>query len=502
MNDAARSVLERLRQVRETDAPTHGGGLLSYVYDSGEAILDDLAAQAAVLALPVNGLDPTAFPSVAAMERDLITFARTMLNGDRGRGARQVTGSITSGGTESCLLAVKTARDLWRASPLRAAQQTGAEPNLGARMPRLVAPATVHAAFQKACHYFGLEFDAVPVDATGVVDAADVIARLGDDVALVVLSAPSYPTGQLDPIREVAAETEARGISLHVDACIGGFALPWWPGLPAWDFRVPGVTSVSADLHKFGYAPKGTSVLLHRGRVRHRTQFFATKRWPGYPVVNSTMLGSKSAASLAAAWAVVTYLGTSGYAELTAQAYAATQGILTEVEQIPGLRVLGDPVGPLFALAADESMSPSHQVDPHHFADRLTQFGFRAQPQPGFLSRERVPHSVHFTVTPVVEGRLPEIFAAMRETAALERGRPRANPRLELLALRTLGLLKPDATIGPNGVNALLTAVGMGSSSASLPARMAPLMRILEELPPSIAEALLTEIVARLSDPR
>src|SRR5688572_7006678 len=276
-------ILARLAELRAADAPTHGGRVLSYVYDSGLAELDELAADAIRAVQPVNGLDPTTFSSVAALEREVIGFARELLHGDV-----DVVGTVTTGGTESCLLAVKTARDLWRRQNPDAVVA-----------PRLIAPVTVHAAFQKAAHYFGLHLDLVPVAADGTVTAAAIVEHLGDDVALVVVSAPSYPFAALDPVEEVAGACAARGIALHVDACIGGLVLPFWTTregveLRAWDFRVEGVTSVSADLHKFGYAPKGASVLLQRGRERQRAQFFATTRWPGYPVVNPTILGSKS----------------------------------------------------------------------------------------------------------------------------------------------------------------------------------------------------------------
>lgn len=487
-------VLDRLRQLRTGDAPTHGGELLSYVYDSGMAELDELAAEAVKLVLPINGLDPTTFTSVPAMERDLIGFTKRMLNGERGRGHNKVVGSITSGGTESCLLAVKTARDYWQAER----ERNGHPPSV----PRLLAPRTVHAAFQKAAHYFGLELDLVPVAADGSVQAQDLIGRMGSDVALVVVSAPSYPTAQLDPVAEVAAAALSRGISCHVDACIGGFALPWWGELPPWDFRVAGVTSISADLHKFGYAPKGASVLLQRGRERHRHQFFATRRWPGYPIVNPTMLGSRSATGLAAAWAIVQHLGVPGYQELTAQARRATESILAEIELIAGLKVLGHPTGPLFALVADEDVTESHRVDPHHFADRMSVHGFTVQHQPGFMQTDgpRMPHSVHFTVTPVTERRLPELLAALRLAAAEARGRPRANPRFELTALRLTGLLRENAALSPGKAGLLLRAMGMGSSDSELPTEMAPLMRILEELPVSVAESVLIEILARLSE--
>ena len=181
---APSEILERLADLRQNDAPTHGGRVLSYVYDSGLAELDELAASAMRLVQPVNGLDPTTFTSVAVMEREVVGFARDLLGGDA-----DVVGSVTTGGTESCLLAVKTARDNWT----------------GVGTPRLLAPVTVHAAFHKAAHYFGLELDLVPVGPDGRVPASALIDRLGADVALVVVSAPSYPVAALDPIAEVAA---------------------------------------------------------------------------------------------------------------------------------------------------------------------------------------------------------------------------------------------------------------------------------------------------------
>ena len=354
-------ILAELAQLRAADAPTHGGRVLSYVYDSGEPELDELAA-AARLVQPVNGLDPTTFTSVAAMESGLVGFARRVFHGDGDEGDEGgvVVGSVTSGGTESCLLAVKTARDVWRSARLGTP-----------RVPRIVAPITVHAAFHKAAEYLGLVLDLVPVDpATGTTTPAAIEERLADDVALVVLSAPSYPFATLDPIADVAAVCASRGIALHVDACIGGFALAFWPDeLPAWDLAVPGVTSLSADLHKYGYAPKGVSVLLTRGRDRQRHQYFATTGWPGYPVVNPTMAGSKPAGPLAAAWSITEALGESGFAELTARAARATAALRDVVDGIDGLRVVGDPTGPLLAVATDDGVEPARRVDPHQWAD-------------------------------------------------------------------------------------------------------------------------------------
>lgn len=486
-------VLERLRALREGDAPTHGGKVLSYVYDSGMPELDRLANLAAEIARPLNGLDPTTFPSIAAMERDLIAFARRALGGDRRRIGGPVVGSVTSGGTESCLLAVKTARDLWRAENPRLAART---------RPRLVAPATAHAAFQKAARLFDLEWTPVPCGADGAVRASEVIRRLDPRTALVVVSAPAYPSGAIDPIAAVSRAAETRGIACHVDACFGGFALPWWPDAPVWDLRLPGVTSISADLHKFGYAPKGVSVLLHRGRARHRAQFFSTTQWPGYPVVNPTLLGSRSASPLAAAWAITQRLGAAGYRELTASCVRSVAVIEAAVSGIPGLAVQGRPLGPAIALVADDSVPASERVDPHHLADEMVGFGFRIQHQPGLRQENgvRLPHTAHLTVTPVTERTLPELTAALRRAADTVRGRAQASAGPALAALRLLGYGSGERVPGPAAAWTILRLAG-AARGVTGGGRAAPLMALTERLPAPVAEALLTELLARLDEP-
>jgi glutamate/tyrosine decarboxylase-like PLP-dependent enzyme len=470
--------------------------VLSYVYDSGLAELDDLAAAAIRAVQPVNGLDPTTFTSVAVMEGEVVAFARDLLGGDR-----DVVGSVTTGGTESCLLAVKTARDAWRIS-------TGSIGETGAT-PRLLAPVTVHAAFHKAAHYFGLTLDLVPVGEDGLPDADEIIARMGPDVALVVVSAPSYPHAALDPVAVVAAAAASRGIDCHVDACIGGWVLPFWSSVPPWDFRVAGVTSISADLHKFGYAPKGVSVLLQRGRDRQRAQFFATTRWPGYPVVNPTMLGSKSAGPLAAGWAITRALGRDGLAQLAASCERSTVALRELIAGIDGLRVVGDPVGPLLAVATDDAAPASVQVDPHHWADQARAHGWLLQLQPGLAQTAGItlPHTTHLTITPVTEAALPELSAALVAAADEVRGIPAVS------AADVLGALPPALAAGLTAADsqpldsetafAILSGIGLLSSgSGALPDRMAPFLALIEALPAPLTERLLTELVGRVVEPR
>lgn len=495
-------ILNDLTALRTHDAPTHGGKVLSYVYDTGIAEIDELAAAAAREVQSINGLDPTVFPSIAMMESELLGFARDMLHGDN-----EVFGNVTSGGTESSLLAVKTARDLWRA------QHRDRGPYA---VPKLVAPTTVHAATHKAAAYFDLELVLVPVDPeTGAVDAQDVLDVLDDDVALVVLSAPNYPYAQIDPIDRIAPIAHARGIAVHVDACIGGFALPWWKGLGIqWDFAVTGVTSIAADLHKYGYAPKGASVLMHRGLDRHRAQYFALIGWPGYPVVNPTMLGSKSAAPVASAWAITKFLGAQGYAQLTERTQNATQELLRGFNEIVGLRVQGEPAGPLLAVVADDSVAAADRVDPHLLVDEMRASGWILQSQPGCVQPDGtvLPHSAHLTITPVIDGQTGALLKAANRAAECVRGLSGASADLRTAGIAAALTAKlAEFGVDAQGVGAqfmpalavqdILADLGVDTQTGVLPNDMSGLLAIAQRLPNAVAQRLLTEILAILVTP-
>ncbi len=454
--------LARLAALRAADPPTHGGRVLSYVYDPGRPDLDALVAQAVTAFLPVNGLDPTTFGSVAVLERDLVGFGRETTHGDA-----DVVGSVTSGGTESCLLAVKVARDLWRRDH--------------AGEPTLVLPTTAHAAFRKAAAYLGLRVIEVSVDAATGRPLPDRVLAAVDacEPALVVLSAPCYPYGFVDPIGEIAPACAERGIPVHVDACVGGLLLPFLSpdrraAVGEWDFAVPGVMSISMDLHKYGYAPKGASLLLHRGRERHLTQYFASKAWPGYPVVNPTALGTRSATAMAAAWAVVQVLGDEGYGELTGRIVAAWDVLRATVDGIPGLRVLGDPAPGLLALASTGDAAT--EVDPFHLVDEVRRRGFLLQAQPGFAQPDgtALPRTVHLTVTPVTTTVVDELAATLVAAAEAVRGQSPPEPDLGLVAR---------------------------VAASGLPDDLAVVMATLEALPAGIAEPALAAILQSVIDP-
>lgn len=484
--DAPADILARLDALRAADAPTSGGRLLSYVYDPGVTELAELAGAAALRAQPLNGLDPTTFPSIAVMERDLVALGRDVLAG----GDPDVAGTVTSGGTESCTLAVKSARDTWRA-------RTGAE-----HRPTLLVGATAHAAFHKAAHHLDLKLEVLPVDpVTARLRPEDVAAALSPDVALVVASAPSYPHGALDPVIEIAEVCAAHDVALHVDGCIGGWVLPWWPGIEGrrWDLTVPGVASLSVDLHKYGYAPKGVSLLLFRDRDRHRAHWFATTRWPGYAVVNPTLLGSRSAMPTAAGWAVSQALGEPGFAELVEPMARATQRIRDAVDGTEGLRVVGDPVGPLLAVATDDDLPAERRVDPHRWSDAAADDGWALQPQPRHLQSDGtvLPRTTHLTITPVTEAVVDDLVAALGKAADRVRGVAGASAPPEFVA--AAAHIDP-ADLTSEIAAGVLALAGL-DPKAGLDGPKADILALVEELPAPVAERLLVEFLARFLEP-
>jgi glutamate/tyrosine decarboxylase-like PLP-dependent enzyme len=475
-------VLAELTGLQSGDVPTHGGATMAYVYDSGRTDLDGLAAAAQAAFQWTNALDPTAFPSVARIEDDLVGAAADLLGG----GAATV-GTLTSGGTESCLLAVLAARGRWR--------RRGR-----AGRPQLLLPVTAHAAFRKAAHLFDLDVVDLPVDPrTCRVDVAAVRAALSPDAALVVVSAPSYPHGVLDPVGEVAAAAAAAGVPCHVDACIGGWVLPFLDDVPEpFDLSVPGVTSLSVDLHKYGYAPKGVSVLLTADPELRQEHWFATAAWPGYPVVNPTLAGTRPAGPMAAAWAVGRWLGDDGYRELARRTRAATVALAEGVRGIDGVRVVGEPVATLLAVAQDGDDGGDDGVDVLHLADEMTARGWLLQPQPPFAQDTGgLPATLHLTVTGATADKVPALCADLAEAARAARALPPVVPDPGLVAAAA-GI--DVATLTVADVDGLLELAGVGGGR--LPERMAPVHALVAALPRPLAERLLAGVLDLVYRPR
>ncbi|MGW0028868.1 pyridoxal phosphate-dependent decarboxylase family protein [Streptomyces sp. NPDC003314] len=471
---SAAEVLDELRGLREADAPTRGGRTFAYVYDAGVEGLDELAAAAYTAFATVNGLDPTVFPSVARLENDVVGAVAALL------GAPGARGTFTSGGTESILLAVKAARDHARAER-------------GVTAPRLVLPSTAHAAFHKAAHYLGLETVVVPVDpVTFRADAGAIGAAITDRTALVVASAPSYAHGVIDPVAEIAAAAAGRGVLCHVDACIGGWLLPHLRRagrtVEPFDLSVPGVTSLSVDLHKYGYADKGASVVLYRDAGLRRHQYFAHAGWPGYPVVNPTVQGTKSGGLLAQAWAVLRYVGEDGYTALAGRVGEASDRLLAGLRAVPGVRVLGDPAAGLVSFTVlDDAGAPDLSLL-LHLADEMRILGWYLQPQ---LSFDGLPPNLHLTLTPATAGRVDALVEDLVKALGSARALPpvTVDPALVGFAAR----LDP-ATLGPDEIAAVLAFAGLDGDGA-LPDRTAPVLALLDAMPGPLKERLLAEFV-------
>jgi glutamate/tyrosine decarboxylase-like PLP-dependent enzyme len=471
----AQQVLAEIEALRRLDRPTHGGRLFAYVYDSGEPGLDELQHAAYAMSAAVNGLDPTAFPSLLAMENALVGAAARLLGGDA-----DTVGSVTSGGTESLILAVKAARD--------------AAPHIDA--PRIAMASSAHAAFAKAGSYLRVALDVVPVDAATLrPEPAAMAAAIGPSTVLVVVSAPSYAHGVIDPVAPIAAAAAHRGVRCHVDACFGGWILPFRRQLgqpvPDFDLSTPGVTSLSVDLHKYAYTPKGVSVLLHKNAALRVSQYFAWAAWPGYTMINSTIQSTRSGGPIAAAYATLRRLGLDGYRQLTGQVVAACDGLAAAVRSVDGLRLMAEPESSVVCFT---STDPG--LDLFVLADELAERGWHTQSQ---LAYADLPASIHLTVTASVAPRVDEFAAALRSAVASARDLGPASPTPHLLEL--LSSLTPDQ-VGPELVATMAAALGLGAGGDQpLPSRQADINALLNAAPPALRERLLVEFLSLLQRP-
>lgn len=473
------TILATLREYRRADLPDKGGTTTAYVYDAGLDDLAELGVAAYAIAQPVNGLDPTAFPSYAAVENDVVAAAVSLFGG----GVPGVVGTMTSGGTESIGLAVLGARQRWRA---RTAAPHG--------RPTMVLPSTAHPAFLKAAHLYDIDVVSVPVDPVSfAADPQAIAARIDDRTALVAVSAPSYAHGVVDPVRDVAALAADRDVLCHVDACIG-WVVPFIlsdEGREPIDLSLRGVTSLSTDLHKYGYTPKGCSVLLHRSDELRRQHYFATTRWPGYPVVNPTLLSTRPGGPPAVAWAILHRIGQEGYRRLALAARRATLAMAEGVDAIPGLRTVVAPDATLLAVADDGG---TDDPDVRVVADEMTTRGWTLGVQPGHGDRP----TLHVSVSAVLEPKVSAFVDDMAASAAAARTRGRAVPDPELVA--AAAAIDLDA-LTPEAMDGLLSIAGLSRPGGGLPERMAPINALLDAIDDEVVEHLLIEVILRVYRP-
>jgi sphinganine-1-phosphate aldolase len=350
-----------------------------------------------------NPLHPDLWPSAAKFEAEIVSMTAQMLGGRHASPGAPVVGTVSSGGTESILLAMLAYRD-------------HARQRRGIGRPEIVAPVTAHAAFDKAARYFDMPLVRVPVDGGYRADLTALAAAVTERTAVVVGSAPTFPHGVIDPIPQIAEIAAERGAGCHVDACLGGFILPWAERLgypvPPFDFRLPGVTSMSADTHKYGYAAKGSSVVLYRGTELRQFQYYTLAGWPGGLYLSPTFAGSRPGALSATCWAAMLSLGEAGYTEAARRILETGTRIRGGVAAIPGLRVLGDPLWVIAFAAADG-------LDVFQVAENMSGRGWS-------LNGLQRPPAVHIAIT--LRHTLPGVADRFLADLRASVGQVRANP--------------------------------------------------------------------------
>lgn len=480
-------VLARMRSFREGDLDTKGGRTWAYVYDPGRPDIDRVAKAALVDYYDENTLDPTVYPSLLRMERDVIGMARAHL-----RGGPEVVGNATSGGTESCMLSVKAARDR-----LRSVRGSDVRTNL-------VVPVTAHGAFHKAAHYLDMELRTVDVDTTTwKADVTSIADAVDGDTALMVGSAVSYAHGVVDPIEELGQLALERDVLFHVDGCIGGFVLPYFRRLgeptTEFDFTVAGVTSISMDFHKYGYAPKGSSVIMYRDASIRRHQIWATSSWTGYTLINTTIQSTKSGGPLAATWAVLNYVGDDGFMEIFDRTLQARNEIVEGLGAMPEFEVMGTPESSLVAVTSatdDGPDGPVDRVNVFDVCDRMRERRWFVQPQLGFAGSKA---NVHFSIGGSSLALVPELLTDMAEAVAEAVAEPTPPPDPEIVAL--LRSIDPDS-LDDATFDLLLAGGGLEAGSADeapeVPSETAGINALLEICPAPLAEKVLIEYFNRL----
>ncbi len=387
-------VLKQLASLHQVDTKWREGRAFSLVYHESDEHTDFLK-NVYTMYFHENGLNPGAFPSIKKFESEVVSIAAHLLNG-----GEKAAGTMTSGGSESVMMAVKAHRD-W------------AYATKGIKQPEMILPITVHPAFDKAAHYFGVKAIKVAVDSDQKVDLNAVKAAINENTILLVGSAPQYPHGIMDPIEDLAKLAKSKGIGMHVDACVGGFMLPFLRKLgreiPPFDFAVDGVTSMSADLHKYGFTAKGASVVIYKDKDLRRYQFFVSKDWPGGLFASPSVTGTRPAGSIAAAWATLHALGEEGYLRLYRDLLETVKKFRAGIEAA-GLHIIGNPVGTILSYEAKDA-------NIHVMADLMESKGW-------FVDRQMNPDSIHLTITPANAPIVNQYCADLKESYEFAKAHP------------------------------------------------------------------------------
>lgn len=369
-SNSAESLLSALKNLKASDLDWKRGRSFSYVYYAEDDILDVLKS-AYTTYFSENALNPSAFPSLRKMEQEVVQMCLDLFNG-----SEEGVGSMTSGGTESILMAVKSAKEYAKIH----------KPDIS--HPEIIVPQSVHPAFNKACDYFSIKSVTVPVGENYKVDVSEIEKAISKDTIMIVASAPQYPQGVVDPIKAIGALAIKYNLLFHVDACVGGFVLPFLKDDIRLDFdlSVAGVTSLSADIHKYGYASKGCSVVLYNDPALRKAQFYVYADWPGGIYASPSILGTRAGGSIAVAWTVLQYLGRSRYEQLVEKKMRLTRQFMSFIESFEELEVVGRPEMCIFSFT-------SERINVYELGDEMYLKGW-------LMDRQQNPPSLHLSISP------------------------------------------------------------------------------------------------------
>ena len=455
-------ILATLQAFKSHDMDWQAGKVWCYVYNPGEDPAE-VTRQAYLSFLTENGLDPTVFPSMLKLETDVVRAVIHLLRGDS-----NAVGHLTTGGTESIMLAVKTARDMARAL----------KPHI--KEPEMVLPKTAHAAFHKAAHYLCVKPVLVDIDPqTFQVRADDMEKAITENTILLVASAPSYSQGVVDPIAEIGEVAQRRNLLFHVDGCVGGLHLSFMRKLgyevPGFDFSVPGVTSISTDLHKYGYAAKGCSVILYRSKDIRKYQIFACTDTTAYTLINPTVLSTKSGGPMAGAWAILNFLGEEGYMKIIQEVQEATCRLIDGINAIEGLQVLGQPAMCMCSFKSDE-------INVYQLADEMNKRGWYLQ---GQFSTPLTPRNLHISVNHGTIHNVDALLQDLRECVEIVKARPPIDSdAIRAMVGAALQSPDPEAAFGQLAAQAGLTGT-------ELPSEIAFINEVLDALPDELCNVFL-----------
>jgi sphinganine-1-phosphate aldolase len=384
---AASDLISEMKTIKSKDTSWRDGKMFGYIYYPGKEVAK-VIEEAYQMFSSENALNPSLFISLKKFENEIVAMVADLFNA-----GPEAAGSLTAGGTESVLMAVKTARDKAR------------KDHPAITEPEILIPESAHPAFEKAAHYLNVKVIHAPVGEDKRVDVVAMGGCISSNTILLVGSAPCFPHGVIDPIEEIGKLALKYDIPFHVDSCLGGFMLPFVEKLsypvPLFDFRVPGVTSISADIHKYGYSPKGASVIIYINHEFRKHQFFVCADWSGGLYGSPTTLGTRSGSPIAAAWAAIKHIGYEGYLTMAKEVMEAAKKMQSGINSISGLHVISNPEMSVFAFTSDKS-------DIFAIGDELSANGWH-------LDRIQFPNCLHLTVSYHNVDKVDEFLSALSQ---------------------------------------------------------------------------------------